>query len=219
MTAMSCQQLAEVADELALDVLPGDLRALALEHLDECHSCRVMVEELSETADALLLAHGGTEPPAGFEERVLARIAAEPTGLGRTRRRPPLLAAAAAIVVAALVGVGALALRPGSDRSAGDELSERHVQLISVTGGPVGDVSAYPGRPAWFFMRVDRGVTPGTYQCVLDVSGGRTVHVGSLTVTEGKGAWGQALTILPSNVRDARLVAPNGSTVATATFH
>ena len=219
MTAMSCQQLAEVADELALDVLPGDLRALALEHLDECHSCRAMVEELSETADALLLAHGGTEPPAGFEERVLARIAAEPTGLRRTRRRPPLLAAAAAIVVAALVGVGALALRPGSDRSAGDELSERHVQLISVTGGPVGDVSAYPGRPAWFFMRVDRGVTPGTYECVLDVSGGRTVHVGSLTVTEGKGAWGQALTIPPSNVRDARLVAPDGSTVATATFH
>jgi len=219
MTAMSCQQLAEVADELALDVLPGDLRALALEHLDECHACRAMVEELSETADALLLAHGGTEPPAGFEERVLARIAAEPTGLGRTRRRPPLLAAAAAIVVAALVGVGALALRPGSDRSAGDELSERHVQLISVTGGPVGDVSAYPGRPAWFFMRVDRGVTPGTYECVLDVSGGRTVHVGSLTVTEGKGAWGQALTIPPSNVHDARLVAPDGSTVATATFH
>jgi hypothetical protein len=93
------------------------------------------------------------------------------------------------------------------------------VQLISVTGSPVGDVSAYAGRQAWFFMRVDRGVASGTYQCVLDVTGGRTVHLGSLTVTGGEGAWGQALIIPPSNVLDARLVAPNGSTVATATFH
>ena len=221
MTAMSCQQLAEVADELALDVLPGDLRALALEHLDECHACRAMVEELSETADALLLAHGGTEPPAGFEERVLARIAAEPTGLRRARRRPPLLAAAAAIVVAALVAAGALALRPGTHRApaASSEVSERHVQLVTASGTTVGDASTYAGRQAWFFMRVDRGVPPGTYQCVLDVAGGRTIHLGSLTVTAGNGAWGEDLTVPASDVRDARLVSPAGATIATAVFH
>jgi len=218
---MTCAELHEVADELALDVLPGDVRALALQHLDDCPSCRALVEGLSETADELLFAPGGIEPPPGFEERVLARIAAEPTTLGRPRRRGPLLAAAAAIIVAALLGVGALALRPGSHRApaASAELSERHVQLVTASGTAVGDVSAYAGRQAWFFMRVDRGVPSGTYGCVLDVSGGRTVRLGTLTVSAGKGAWGEDLTVPASDVRDARLVSPGGTTIATAVFH
>jgi hypothetical protein len=216
---MTCAELSAVADELALDVLPGDVRALALQHLDDCPSCRALVEGLSETADELLFAHGGIEPPAGFGERVLARIAAQPTTLRRPRRRAPLLLAAA-VIVAALLGAGALALRPGSHRApvASAELSERHVQLISGSGTAVGDASAYDGRQAWLFMRVDRGLPSGTYQCVLDVSGGRTIRLGSLTVTAGKGAWGENLTVPASDVRDARLVTPGGRTIATAVF-
>jgi hypothetical protein len=219
---MTCMELSAVAEELALDVLPGDVRALALEHLDDCPSCRALVEDLSETADELLFAHGGIEPPAGFEERVLARLAAEPTTLRRPRRFVPTLAAAAAVIVAALVGVGALALRPGSHRppaAASAEVTERHVALISLSGTPVGDASAYAGRQAWFFMRVDRGVPSGMYQCVLDVSGGHLIRLCSLTVTGGKGAWGESLSVPASDVRDARLVTPGGRTIATAVFH
>jgi hypothetical protein len=218
---MTCMELSAVAEELALDVLPGDVRALALEHLDDCPSCRALVEDLSETADELLFAHGGIEPPAGFQERVLARLAAEPTTLRRPRRRVPILAAAAAVIVAALVGVGGFVLRSGSHGApaASAELTERHVALISVSGTPVGDASAYTGRQAWFFMRVDRGVPSGTYQCVLDVSGGHLIRLGSLTVTGGKGAWGESLSVPASDVRDARLVTPGGRTIATAVFH
>jgi len=221
MTGMTCIELSRVADELALDVLPGDVRAIALGHLDDCPSCRALVEDLSETADELLFAHGGIEPPAGFEERVLARIAAQPTTLRRPRRRAPLLVAAAAIIVAALVGVGASTMGSGSHRTpvASDEVDERHAPLISVAGTAVGDASTYAGRQAWFFMRVDHGMAAGTYQCVLDVAGGRTVRIGSLTVTGGKGAWGENLTVAPSDIRDARLVNGDGRTTATAVFH
>jgi len=218
---MTCTELSQVADELALDVLPGDVRAVALQHLDDCLSCRALVEGLSETADELLFAHGGLEPPDGFEDRVLANLAAEPTALRRPRRRLPLLAAAAAILVAALAGVGALALRAGSPRApvAAAEVDERHAPLISGSGVAVGDASAYAGRQAWFFMRVDRGVAPGTYQCVLDVAGGRTVRIGNLTVTGGKGAWGENLTVPASEIRDARLITSHDGTIATAVFH
>jgi hypothetical protein len=218
MSTMSCIELSQVADELALDVLPGDVRALALQHLDDCPSCRALVEGLSETADELLFAHGGLEPPAGFEDRVMARLGAEPTALRRPRRRLPILAAAAAILVAALVGVGAVALRAGSHRGpvAAAEVDERHAPLIAPSGAAVGDASAYAGRQAWFFMRVNQGVAPGTYECVLDVTGGRTIRVGTLTVTGGKGAWGENLTVPASSIRDARLVTSHGGTIATA---
>src|SRR5579864_79695 len=117
MTELSCTQLAEVADELPLDVLPGDMRSLALAHLDECPSCRATVEGLSETADVLLFAHGAIEPPEGFARRVLDRLADEPTALRRRPRRRVLWALAAAAVVAAAIGVGFVALRSGTDRT------------------------------------------------------------------------------------------------------
>ncbi len=213
MTGLSCAQLAEVADELALDVLPGDVRSLALAHLDECPSCRATVEGLSETADALLFAHGAIEPPEGFAQRVLERLADEPTVLRRRPRRRLLLTLAAAAVVAVLIGVGFVTLRSGTDQT-----RERHLRLVSSGGQVVGDVSAYAGRQTWFFIRVDDGVASGTYQCVLDMSGGQAIHIGSLTVTAGKGAWGESLSVGTSNVRDARLVTADGTTIATASF-
>ena len=212
MSGLTCAELAEIADELALDVLPGDVRALALEHLDDCVACRAVVEALSETADALLFARGPMEPPPGFADRVLARLATEqPAPRRRPWRLAVLAAAAAVVIVAGLLVVGF----PGR-HSADDRM--RTVRLISTNGQVVGDVSAYADRESWFFMRVNHGVAAGTYHCVLDVAGGPTIPIGSLTVTDGKGAWGESLTIDVAHVHDARLVAPDGSTVATAAF-
>jgi len=45
------------------------------------------------------------------------------------------------------------------------------------------------------------------------------VRLGTLTVSAGKGAWGEDLTVPASDVRDARLVSPGGTTIATAVFH
>src|SRR6516165_2420792 len=98
---MSCAQMDELIDELALDVLPGDLRGLALEHLEGCSTCRGRVEELSESADQLLFAYRPAQPPAGFEARVLNRLEAE-RGRGRPRRRPWRITIAVAAAAAAI---------------------------------------------------------------------------------------------------------------------
>ena len=79
-------------------------------------------------------------------------------------------------------------------------------------------MSAYAGPSAWFFMRVQQGLASGTYQCVLDVAGRPPITIGSLTVTDGHGAWGQNLAVDTAQVHAARLVDPGGATIATASF-
>jgi hypothetical protein len=71
---MTCAELADVAAELALGVLTGRERAMAVAHLDTCDECREDVRELIETGEQLLELLPPVEPPAGFETRVLARL-------------------------------------------------------------------------------------------------------------------------------------------------
>jgi hypothetical protein len=250
MNDLACAQMDDLIDELALDVLPGDRRALALAHLEGCAACRGRLEELSESADQLLFAYRPIDPPPGFESRVLGRLSAE---RARPRRRPhllpyrssdrsslrrstprqserwphrrwrlPALAAAAAVLAGLAVGGGVVFgggghAGPPLPVAAGPEL--RTVALVSASGHRIGDVSAYSGPPAWFFMRVDRGSGTGTYQCVLDVDGGASVWIGPMVISDGRGGWGQQVNIDADHVRSARLVDHAGATVAVATFH
>jgi hypothetical protein len=81
---MTCAGLADVAAELALGVLTGRERAMAVAHLDNCDTCREDVRQLMATGEQLLELLPAAEPPAGFETRVLERLglplpAPEPT--------------------------------------------------------------------------------------------------------------------------------------------
>lgn len=73
-TDMTCAELADVAAELALGVLPGRERAMAVAHLDTCDTCREDVRQLMATGEQLLELVPPAEPPAGFETRVLERL-------------------------------------------------------------------------------------------------------------------------------------------------
>ena len=89
-----CDQVRELAAELALDIADGQGRGLALRHLDRCVACRAYVAELSSVTDDLLLLAPEHEPPDGFRERVLARIAgpqALPPRAAGARSRSPRL--------------------------------------------------------------------------------------------------------------------------------
>ncbi|MDH6125441.1 hypothetical protein P3T39_002397 [Kitasatospora sp. GP82] len=121
---LTCEQLREIGAELALGVLPAEERAGAMDHLERCPACREHVHELVLTADALLDLVPGSEPPVGFEERVLDR-------LGLSSARPPrhrvpwrriALAVAAAAAGLALVHARHRHLRSPDDpgRNAGD---------------------------------------------------------------------------------------------------
>ena len=71
---MTCAELADVAAELALGVLTGRERAVAIAHLDKCDECREDVRQLMATGEQLLELLPPAEPPAGFETRVLERL-------------------------------------------------------------------------------------------------------------------------------------------------
>ena len=51
---MTCAELADVAAELALGVLTGRERAMAIAHLDRCDECREHVRQLMATGEQLL---------------------------------------------------------------------------------------------------------------------------------------------------------------------
>ncbi|MGB6057897.1 MAG: hypothetical protein WBF71_06495 [Microthrixaceae bacterium] len=72
MTAADCDRCREVAAELALGIAVGDERAAALEHLTNCPACRRELNGLTAALDALMSLAPPVDPPAGFEERVLA---------------------------------------------------------------------------------------------------------------------------------------------------
>jgi len=217
---MDCSEAGTMLEELALDVLPGDQRTAVLSHLEQCPSCRHLLDGLSEAADVLLVAGPVAAPPAGFEDRVLERIRA-PRARARVRARLRLLAVAAAAAV--LLGVGALTgAHFGRAGDNGDTESAREfqtVQLISANGSGIGDVSMYVGRPAWFFMRLEGALPNGTYQCVLDTDDGRTVPIGSLWAHDGRGAWGEKVRLDARHVTGARLVDGHGTTVGLARIH
>lgn len=71
---MTCAELADVAAELALGVLTGRERAMAVAHLGGCDECREDVRQLMATGEQLLELLPPAEPPAGFETRVLERL-------------------------------------------------------------------------------------------------------------------------------------------------
>jgi hypothetical protein len=227
---VNCSEANTMLDELALDVLPGDQRAALLAHLQECAGCRQLLDELSETADDLLLAGPAVAPPTGFEDRVLEQVQGSARDRGvrgrdeRARPRVPrmpvrLRGLAAAAVAAALLVVGGIGGAVVGRSTAGNESATaefRTVRLISTSGADIGDVSTYAGPSPWFFMRVESGLADGTYNCVLDMSDGSTVPVGRLWALNGHGGWGEHLSVDLAQARVARLLDKQGTTLARA---
>jgi len=96
-----CARLREAAPELALGLLGGQERAEAIAHLQGCAECRAEVGRLTAVGDALLELVPPAEPPAGFEQRVLDRLA-PPRARGPRGR----LLVAAGLVGVAVFGAG-----------------------------------------------------------------------------------------------------------------
>jgi hypothetical protein len=150
MTEMRCPQLREVAPDIALGLLTGEERADALAHLERCEACRAEIASLAGAADELLLAAPEASPPAGFDSRVLARLAAEradgeglpaipaaPSAGLRRRGRRRVVAAALAAAATVLLVVGGLVV--GAAR---DDPAEVTAEMRLGSGLVVGEATA-----------------------------------------------------------------------------
>jgi hypothetical protein len=172
----------------------------------------------------------GVETRAGEQGDVVElRIPAGPTPIrpkppsrrsGTLRRRRTALAAAAAaaiIVGGTAAGVTVIQHNGSSGRSQVAEpttLRQGHFQAND--GRPVGQVYTYGGNPSWVFMNVDASIASGTYTCELQLANGTTVPLGQFLVHDGVGEWAHTVSVDVSQIKVAKLVAPSGTTVATA---
>lgn len=227
---MNCDEMADLAAELALGVLTGRERAQAIAHLDRCDACRENVRHLTETGEGLLGLLPSSEPPAGFESRVVARLGAASqhrARLGAPMQRPKLtrrmLAVAAVSLAAVAAGLGGWGLRgatssspAGSTRTVASLYSAPLTTASHVTSGTV---YLYDGNPRWLYMSVKIGSGNGAVVCQLVAKDGHITTVGSFRLTGGYGYWASPDHIDPDNVKGARLTAMNGTVLATASFH
>ena len=213
MSEATCDDVRELAPELALGIAAGEQRARALVHIASCTDCRTLVEELSRAADSLLLLAPPKEPPIGFEAHAVDRV----HGL-RPGRRLKIVAAVAAIILVAVGGT--FAIMTAATRRDRD-LAERYLDIIerqgelvaaslrTVDGGPAGQVFAYSGPANWVFIVVDAASGSGMHDVVFIPKSSAAVTVGRIRLVDGRGSWGSTTGL---NVRDltVQLIAADG---------
>jgi anti-sigma factor RsiW len=227
MSAMTCADLGNVASELALGILYGEERAAALAHLETCRACRREVTLLTDAADELRLLVPEAEPPAGFEQRVVARIAAAgaepeaPPPIRLTPRRPRLRRPAA--IAAALLAVVAAStlLLGGPD----EDTAAARTAPMRTTGGEVVGAATLSTDPAAVLVEVpDWAALVNRYGATVDATYWLAVEDG-----EGRRAlrrlpsvdehpWTVELDGVPSTVTAVSIVDNGGTVWCTARF-
>jgi len=220
-SAPTCDEVRELAPELALGIAAGEQRARALVHIATCTDCRTLVDELSRSADSLLLLAPGKEPPIGFEALAVERV----RGL-RPRRRLKLAAAFAAAV---LVSIGSTVAIMNAATARDRDLAERYLAILegkgeliasdlrTSDGGPAGQVYAYSGGANWLFIVVSAKSGTGIHDVVLIPREAGGVTIGKLRLVDGRGSWGSTTAFDLHNLQ-VQLVGPDGRPAFEATF-
>ena len=227
---MGCEQVRELAPELALGIAEAKERDAALRHLTGCSGCRQLVAELSSVGDELLRLAPAKEPPVGFESRVLARLTEPP----RRRRLRPLapprrwVAVAAAVVLAAALAGGSVFQATAGDRRLADGYQAvlRQGQGSFFAAAPLrgsqgraGTVFGYQGRPSWVMVTLQPSLGEERRLRVQALTrDGRYLPLGDAVLGGATGAWGGQLPVDLSAVHELRFVGSDRRTAFTATF-
>jgi hypothetical protein len=236
-----CGWARDNAAELALGVLPAQDRAALIAHLQRCPSCLEHVRELARTADELLGLIPGSEPPPGFETRVLRGIGLPPPGRRRRTLRQRLLQCAAATAAAAALVTGGWAIGTtssvteasgpaptGSTVVRADRLlrADLIAQGQHAQGQDVGRVFAYTGPSPWLYMSVDaddlppttRAALHGGVTCQIERADGTRATVGTFALGSGYHHWAAPYPAGKAPVTGVRLLTADGAVAVTAAF-
>lgn len=227
---MNCEQMRDLAPEIALGIADGEERADALRHLSDCPECRRLVEQLSEIADELLMLAPIEEPPVGFESRVVDALELREAA---RRRRPGWLTprwlaprlgpalAAVAVTAAALIAVYQ------DDRETAERYRETlaradgqyfQAETLADRAGAEGGVAfGYQGSPSWLLVTVDPAHRDRVTGAELVMKSGRTIPLPSLEL-DRRGSWGGALPVNLYDVASLRLLGDRPGQALMASF-
>ena len=211
---MSCEELRDLAPEIALGTIGGGERAEALRHLAACGECRRLVDQLTTVADELLMLAPVQEPPVGFESRVIDALGVQPHSPRRRLGRrllvslgPPVVAAA--VTAAALVGVyhddRVTAQRYRTTLEQADGKYFQAEPLRDGTGAEAGVAFGYQGRPSWMLVTVDAGHRDQVASAELVTRDRRTIRLPRFAL-EPDGSWGGAIPVNLYDVSAIRLL-------------
>ncbi|HEU5160003.1 MAG TPA: zf-HC2 domain-containing protein [Streptosporangiaceae bacterium] len=233
-----CAEIRELIPEIAAGVAAGDERARALAHLGDCHDCRHELAVTADLVDEMLTLAPAEEPPAGFESRVMARLAPEakvrraPGRVRALRRRPTRASTRAAAWLAATAAAAGLAAGAVWWQTAQDRelaASYRHTldvahgrglsaaPLMSGLGAEQGTVFAYQGEPSWLYVTFRAAPQPGLYDACLVTKDGRRFALRPFEAGHNAYAWGSTIKV---DVREIGTIefARSGETVMSARF-
>ena len=206
---LRCSQLRDMAPDVALGLLTGEERAVALAHLEGCATCRAEVASLAGVADEVLLTAPEATPLEGFDRGVLARLAevraaetqAPAPGRGteraegarfrprhgragrRGRHDRRRLAVGATLAAAAAAVVLVAAVLVNRDDGSGPTLAT--AEMTTGVGEVVGTATVRGGDPATVAVDVpgwdDIVPTDATYWLAIELEdGSRTMtHIGT----------------------------------------
>ncbi len=210
--AVGCARFDELAEELALGAVDEPRRGELLAHAAGCPRCQSLLDGLGVVVDRLLLVAPEVEPPAGFENRVLARLGAPPAH--RHRRGAALWAAAAA---ALLVVAGAAALALGRDDA---PVAAEPAAIVAANGTQIGTVRLVSDPVPHVFITIQSPrPTPGQRHCELQTTAGTWVEVGTWEVADlAGGVWAAGVDEALLDATAMRVTADDGTVLATATF-
>ena len=76
----------------------------------------------------------------------------------------------------------------------------------------------YDGNPNWIYMSVTMDAGSGMVICQLVGADGHVTTVGSFRLKDGYGSWGSPATMSQGEPAGARLLAADGTVLATATL-
>jgi putative zinc finger protein len=238
-----CAEIRDLIPEIAAGVAAGDERARALAHLGDCQECRHELAVTSDLVDEMLTLVPPAEPPAGFEGRVLARLAPEakvrqvrqagrarsprPRHPGRGRRPTRTAAWVVATAAAAGLAAGVVWWQTAQDRALA--ASYRHTLAVahghglsaaplkSGVGAEQGTVFAYQGEPSWLYVTFRSMPQAGHYEACLVTKDGRRYTLRPFDAGQNAYAWGSTIKV---QVREISTIefARSGETVMTARF-
>lgn len=214
--------------EMAIGILTGRERAMALAHVEGCATCQAEMEQLSLAADSLLEVVPTIEPPLGFEVRLMDRLGSPRVTPRAARgwsglRRSSLLATCVLVLVAVGAGIAGGWFARGSERPAqtsafGTEPGGSLQAESLVDGGrTVGEVTVYSGKKSWVYMTLDDGSWSGKAVCQVRLADGTTVPLGTFWLDKGYGAWGVTLPAGTGPIETASVVSGK-NVLATARF-